>query len=178
MLGELIHASPPARPPQGSPFCVRRWLLPARGGSAGGKSPSGCLGLDLEPESRLQRMEAAPVLHSLSPEPGKMLAERSRSPRRTVRAGCGSSCCGRTEMVRVSFPRATEARGQEGGVRGSSVHHRTKNRMSTTSKMMKRTIIAHHCRRSGRKRKRQSSCFTREGKSGEGFSSLLLGAQV
>lgn len=87
MLGELTHASPLARPGPSSPglavLCPQaardccNWLLPVRGGSAGGKSPSSCPGPDLEPRSRLHRVEAAPVLHSLSPEPGEMPAEPS-----------------------------------------------------------------------------------------------------
>lgn len=81
----------------------------------------------------------------------------------------GSS--GRTETARVSFPHATRGGGAEKRHPRSSVRHRTKNRMSTTSKMAKRTIIAHHCRRSGRKRKSQSPCVNTEGKPGESFSS-------
>lgn len=56
-----------------------------------------------------------------------------------------------------------------GGVQGSSVHHRTINRTSTTSKMTKRTMIAHHCRRSGRERNGRSSYFNRRKAGGELF---------
>lgn len=60
-----------------------------------------------------------------------------------------------------------------GGVQGSSVHHRTINRTSTTSKMTKRTMIAHHCRRSGRERNGRSSYFNRRKAEGELFLTTL-----
>lgn len=65
--------------------------------------------------------EAAPVLHPLSPGPGETPAEQNHGPqRRMLRAG-GRFLCVRTETVRDSFPRDTGARGQGGGIRGSSV---------------------------------------------------------
>lgn len=99
-----------------------------------------------------------------------------------VRAGCGCSCRGSlwADGNGLSFT-SPRCRGQGAG-RGrprkfSFCHHRTKNRMSTTSKMTKRTTIAHHCRRSGKKRKHQSSCFS-EGELGEHFSSCTARKQI
>lgn len=85
----------------------------------------------------------------------------------------GRSVGGRKRR-RVSVPRAAGPGGRDGA---SEQVHRTKNRMSTTSKMTKRMIIAHHCLRSGRKRKGQSSCLNREGKPGELLFAVLLETQ-
>lgn len=98
--------------------------------------------------------EAAPVLHPLSPAPGEMWAQPSRSPwRRMVRAGCRCSCRGSLWADGNGESFISPCCRGEGVGRGrprkfSFCHHRTKNRMSTTSKMTKRTTIAHHCRRS------------------------------
>lgn len=118
------------------------------------------------------------------PGPGEMPAQPSRSPwRRMVRAGCGCSCRGslRADGNGESFI-SPRCRGKGAG-RGrprkfSFCHHRTKNRMSTTSKMTKRTTIAHHCRRSGKKRKHQSSCFSGEDKLEEHFSLCTARNQI
>lgn len=100
-----------------------------------------------------------------------------------ARAGCDCSCRGSlwADGNGESFI-SPHCQG-EGVGRGrprkfSFCHHRTKIRMSTTSKMMKRTTIAHHCRRSGKKRKHQSSCFSGEGKLGEHFSSCTARNQI
>lgn len=161
-------------------------LLPAPGGSAGARSPSSSLDPGPEPRSRLHRTreEAAPVLHPLSLGPGEMPAKPSCSPRRRMaRAGCECSCRGSlwADGNRESFisPHCWgEGVGRGRPRKFSFCHHRTKIRMSTTSKMMKRTTIAHHCRRSGKKRKRQSSCFSGEGKLREHFSSCTARNQI
>lgn len=189
MLSEIINSSlTPSHPPQGSLLC----LHPTAGGSGPLQPAPTCTGWKHRGQVPLQLPRSRPgaqvqitphqgrrQLQSSTPSPrGQVRCQRSRAvvlrgEWRELGAGfLAGDLCGRTETVRVSFPRATGARGRGVGVQGSSVHHRTKNRMSTTSKMTKRTIIAHHCRRSGRKRKRQPSCFNGEGKSGESFSLL------
>lgn len=191
MLSELINFLPPPRPVLPRACCSvsasdRRRLRTAATGSylhrveAQGSSTPPAASVQTwspGPDCTTLGEKAAPVLHLLSPGPGETPAEPSRGPqRRMVRAACGFSCLGSlwADGNGESFisPCYRGKGAGRGGVQGSSVHHRTKNRMSTTSKMTKRTIIAHHCRRSGRKRKYQSSCFKREGKLGECFSSL------
>lgn len=157
MLSEFSNASPrPILPRARCSVSTSHQLLPAPGGSAGVRSPSSSLDPDPEPRSRLHRTRGG---GSSSPPPplpgaGEMPAKPSRSPRRRmVRAGCGCSCRGSlwADGNEESFI-SPRCRG-EGAGRGrprkfSFCHHRTKNRMSTTSKMTKRTTIAHHCRRS------------------------------
>lgn len=157
MLSEFSNSSPLTHPPQGSLLCVCIPPAPTcTGWKCGGQVP-----LQF-PESR-PAAQVQIASHGgggssspppLSPGPGEMPAKPSCSPRRRMaRAGCGCSCRGSlwVDGNGESFT-SPHCRG-EGTGRGrprkfSFCHHRTKIRMSTTSKMMKRTTIAHHCRRS------------------------------
>lgn len=179
MLSELSNPSPcPVLPRARCSVSTSRRLLPAAGGGAGGQIPLQLHGSGPGAGSRLHRSRGggSSSARPLSPGPGE-------TPPRSLQED-GESCVrvfsvgGRKRQSFIS-PRC---RGQGAG-RGrprkfSFCHHRTKKRMSTTSKMTKRTTIAHHCRRSGKERKHQSFCFSGEGKLGERFSSWAAGNQI
>lgn len=178
MLSEFCHSSPcPILPRARCSVSTSHQLLPAPGGSAGVRSPSSCTDPDPEPRSRLLRSRGGGSSSPPPPLPGARGDAGAAEPQSLEEDG--------ESWVQVFLPGILWADGNgesfispccrsEGVGRGrprkfSFCHHRTKNRMSTTSKMTKRTTIAHHCRRSGKKRKHQSSCFRGEGKLGEHF---------
>lgn len=123
---------------------------------------------DPEPGSRLHRSRGGGS-SSLHPAP------RGREPQSLEEDGeswvrvflPGISVGGRKRESFISPRCRGEGAGRGRPRKFNFRHHRTKKRMSTTSKMTKRTTIAHHCRRSGKKRKHH--CFSGEGKRGAFF---------